>query len=304
MPGDPASRNEFSQLLHAPDPHDFERGYRFDITPVTDNRPFFFYTVQPRDIWAFLTSADTDSADYKINRAVPLLFGLLGISLLATMIILALPPVVLGTRLPREPGVTGFLMYFLFIGAGYILVEIALIQKFVLFLGHPTYALTVVIFSMLVSSGLGSFYSRRLLEQAEDQRLIRVLGLIAVLIALLGVAVTLVLGAAVGLPLAVKIALTVCLVAPAGFFMGMPFPTGLRRMESWHPPALRWAWSLNAASSVLGSVGALVCAIYLGLMQTLVVGGLLYLGALVVIMRVEPQSRAKAGSVLYSTTKL
>ena len=193
---------------------------------------------------------------------------------------------------------------FLFIGAGYILVEIALIQKFVLFLGHPTYALTVVIFSMLVSSGLGSFYSRRLLEEAEDQRLIRVLGLIAVLIALLGVAVTLVLGVAVGLPLAVKIALTVCLVAPAGFFMGMPFPTGLRRMESWHPPALRWAWSLNAASSVLGSVGALVCAIYLGLMQTLVVGGLLYLGALVVIMRVEPQSRVKAGSGLYSTTKL
>jgi hypothetical protein len=196
------------------------------------------------------------------------------------------------------------LLYFLSIGAGYILVEIALIQKFVLFLGHPTYALTVVIFSMLVSSGIGSFYSRHMLEEAEDQRLIRVLGLIAVLVALLGVAVTLVLGPAVGLPLTVKIALTVCLIVPAGFFMGMPFPTGLRRMESWHPPALRWAWSLNAASSVLGSVGALVCAIYLGLMQTLVVGGLLYLGALVIIMRLEPQSRAKAGSSVYSTTKL
>jgi len=304
MPGDPPAKNEFAKLLHAEDPHEFQRDYRFDITPVTDNRPFFFYTVQPRDIWAFLASADRDSADYKINRAVPLLFGLLGISLLATMVILALPPTVLGTRLPREPGITAFLLYFLFIGAGYILVEIALIQKFVLFLGHPTYALTVVIFSMLVSSGVGSFYSRRLLEAAEDQRLIRVLGLIAVLVALLGVAVTLVLGAAVGLPLPVKIALTVSLIVPAGFFMGMPFPTGLRRMESWHPPATRWAWSLNAASSVLGSVGALVCAIYLGLMQTLVVGGLFYLGALVIIMRVEPQSRGKAGSSVYSTTKL
>jgi MFS family permease len=304
MPGAPAAQNEFSQLLQAEDPHEFQRDYEFDITPVTDNRPFFFYTVQPRDIWAFLTSADRESADYKINRAVPLLFGLLGISVLATVIVLALPPTVLGARLPREPGVTAFLLYFLFIGAGYILVEIALIQKFVLFLGHPTYALTVVIFSMLVSSGIGSFYSRHMLEEAEDQRLIRVLGLIAVLVALLGVAVTLVLGPAVGLPLTVKIALTVCLIVPAGFFMGMPFPTGLRRMKSWHPPALRWAWSLNAASSVLGSVGALVCAIYLGLMQTLVVGGLLYLGALVIIMRLEPQSRAKAGSSVYSTTKL
>ena len=81
--------------------------------------------------------------------------------MLATAIILALPPLVLGARLPRQKGVLGFLLYFLCIGAGYILIEMALIQKFVLFLGHPTYALTVVIFSMLVSSGLGSYFSRR-----------------------------------------------------------------------------------------------------------------------------------------------
>jgi hypothetical protein len=67
----------------------------------------------------------------------------------------------------------------------------------------------------------------------------------------------------------------------------MPFPTALQRLEEWHAPSVRWAWSLNAASSVLGSVGALVCAIYLGLMQTLILGGLLYLAALVVIVRVR-----------------
>ena len=66
----------------------------------------------------------------------------------------------LGTRLPHEKNVLIFLLYFLFIGAGYILIEVALIQKFVLFLGHPIYALTVVIFSLLVSSGLGSYFSR------------------------------------------------------------------------------------------------------------------------------------------------
>ena len=88
---------------------------------------------------------------------MPLLFGLMAISLAATLLILLLPPLVLGTRLPRAAGVRGFLLYFLFIGAGYILIEVALIQKFVLFLGQPVYALTVVIFSMLISSGLGSF---------------------------------------------------------------------------------------------------------------------------------------------------
>jgi hypothetical protein len=176
LPGDPPGKNEFSALLHAPDAQGFQRSYHFDITPVSDNRPFFFYTVQPREIWRFITSADRDSADYKINRAVPLLFGLMGISVIATMIILALPPVVLRSRLPRHKGVLGFLLFFLFIGAGYILVEISLIQKLVLFLGHPTYALTVVIFALLVSSGLGSFYSRRLLAGAEDRRLAKALG--------------------------------------------------------------------------------------------------------------------------------
>ena len=80
-------------------------------------------------------------------------------------------------------------------------------------------------------------------------------------------------------------ALTVVLLAPLGFAMGMPFPSALRRLERMHAPSVRWAWSLNAASSVMGSVGALVCAIYLGLMQTLVIGGLCYLAALAVVAR-------------------
>ena len=82
-------------------------------------------------------------------------------------------PLVLGTRLPRRSGVLRFLWYFVCIGAGYILIQVALIQKFVLFLGHPTYALTVVIFSMLVSSGLGSFWSRRLVGESEAKLVFR-----------------------------------------------------------------------------------------------------------------------------------
>ena len=85
--------------------------------------------------------------------AVLNLFYAMTVSVVAVLVILLLPPLVLGTKLPREKSVRGFLIYFLAIGAGYILIEVALIQKFVLFLGHPTYALTVVIFSMLISSG-------------------------------------------------------------------------------------------------------------------------------------------------------
>jgi hypothetical protein len=280
--------NQFTELLHSSDPAKFQRDYRYDITPVNDNRPFFFYTVQPRDIAAFLTGASNQSADYNINKAVPLLLELLLISLAAVAVILFLPPVVLGTRLPQEKSVQIFLLYFLLIGTGYILIEVALIQKFVLFLGHPTYALTVVIFSMLLSSGLGSYFSRKFVGGA-DSRLLVVLAGVAVLVAALAGAVSLLLTMLVGLPIQAKILLTVALIFPAGFLMGMPFPSGLARLEAWHKPALRWAWSLNAAASVLGSVGALVCAIYLGLMQTLLVGGALYLGALLLFALNRPE---------------
>lgn len=278
LPGD-GQGNAFSGLILSKDPAGFERGYRYDVSPVDDDRPFFFYTVQPRDVWGFVKNASRLSADYNVNRAVPLLFGLLAVSVLATLLMLALPRLVLGSRLPREKGVMRFLWYFVAIGAGYILIQVALVQKFVLFLGHPTYALTVIIFSMLIWSGLGSFASQRI-AAGSDSRLSRVLALIAAVVAALAVVVTPVIGWGVGLPVGVKFAVSVLLIGPAGFLMGIPFPSGLRRLEETHSPSVRWAWSLNAAASVLGSVAAIVLAIYLGIRQTLLVGGLMYLCAL------------------------
>jgi Spermidine synthase len=271
--------NPFNDLLRSSRPEEYERAYRFDISPVTDNRPFFFFTVQPRDIWAFLGRGDSSNADYKINSAVPLLFGLMAVSVAATLIILALPPVLLGTRLPRRRGVLWFLLYFVFIGAGYILIEVALIQKFVLFLGHPTYALTVVIFSMLLSSGMGSFWSRKLVGESLTKMSLA-LAAVALLVAAMAALVSPLVSAAVGWPQSFKIAVAVLMIFPAGFAMGMPFPTGLKRLEARQPSSVRWAWSLNAAASVMGSAAAIVCSIYFGLIQTLLVGGLLYALAL------------------------
>jgi spermidine synthase len=282
LPGGGAS-NAFAELLASPDPPAFWRDYRYDVSPASDDRPFFFYTVQPRDLWNFVTSASRESADYKINRAVPLLFALLGVSIGATLLILLLPRVLLGTRLPKQKGVFLFLLYFLCLGAGYILIQVALIQKFVLLLGHPTYALTVIVFSMLVASGAGSFYSRSVIA-GDDTRLIRVLATVALLVAALAFGAPALVAGAAAWPLLGKMALTSAAIAPAAFFMGMPFPTGLRRLEERHSPSVRWAWSLNAAASVLGSGGAIVLAIYTGLRATLLFGGALYLCALLVIV--------------------
>ena len=116
--------------------------------------------------------------------------------------------------------------YFLCLGAGYILIQVALIQKFVLLLGHPTYALTVIVFSMLVASGVGSYFSRRVIA-GEDRRLMMALAGVAVLITALAFVASPLSAAAAGWPTFAKMAVTAISIAPAAFLMGMPFPSGL-----------------------------------------------------------------------------
>ncbi len=274
--------NAFTQFLLSPEPDKFLADYPFDLSPVDDDRPFFFYTVQTRDLWKYFMSPGS-AADSKINHALPLLIELLGVSVLATVVILALPPLLLRARLPVAKGLRGFLLYFLCLGAGYIMIQVALIQKFILFLGHPTYALTVIVFSMLVWSGLGSFYSRRLIGEAHRRRLIVTLIGVAAAVSVIAFAAAPISEFGVGWPLEAKILVTVCLIAPAAFLMGIPFPTGLTWLEARFPQAVRWAWALNAASSVLGSAAAIFLAIHIGLRATVLVGAGLYLCALSVV---------------------
>ena len=122
------------------------------------------------------------------------------------------------------------LLYFVAVGLGYILVEIAFIQRFVLFLGHPTYALTVVIFLLLLSSGAGSLLSRRWLSDTRAAG--SLLLLIAAIAALTPGVLPGLLSALIGLPFVVKLAVSAVVLGPLGFAMGMPFPTGLRALAS------------------------------------------------------------------------
>ncbi len=285
----------FSQLLQSQNLPAFFAAYPFDVRPVSDDRPFFFYTVQARDLWSFVLHASRATEDYKINSALPVLFGLLGISLVATVIIVLLPPVLLGYRLPHHPGSIKALLFFLFIGAGYILIQVALIQKFVLFLGHPTYALTVIIFSMLLSSGTGSYFSKSLV-QGRMRRLVVTLCAIAAGVGILSLVLAPVTEKGVSLSLGLKILESIALISPVGFAMGMPFPTGLGLMERVMPTSVRWAWAVNAAASVLGSAGAMFLAIYMGLSATLLIGAGLYLLALVSVW-LSPLGRTAGAAV-------
>ena len=150
-----ASAESFSQLIQANDPQKFAERYPYDVSPVTDNAPFFFFTLKLDQI--LHPKALQRGIDWKSNLGVAVLGMVLVISLLAVLVFLVLP-LAMGAR-GQQPRPLR-LLYFVAVGLGYILVEIAFIQRFVLFLGHPVYALTVVVFLLLLSSGAGSMVSR------------------------------------------------------------------------------------------------------------------------------------------------
>lgn len=278
----------FTEYLTAKDPEAFERSYPYNIRAVSDDRPFFFYSVQSGDIIRYLRyflqgeQPESSRADFQVNLSVPVVLGLLAVSLAAVAVMLALPPLLLKAKLPAGGGAGVFLLYFVAIGAGYILIQVSLIQRFVLYLGHPTYALTVIIFSMLMASGWGSYVSRRVVGFSEF-RLGVVLAAAAFMVAVLTVVAGPITERGVGWPPAWKVATTVLLIAPPAFLFGMPFPCGLSLLELRSKAAVKWAWAVNSAASVLGSVGAIILAIYAGLQRTLTVGAACYVAALVVL---------------------
>ena len=288
-------QNPFSELIASNDPHAFAQNYAYNVSPVSDNAPFFFFTLKPGQILG--NASLRHGIDWKVNLGVLVLFLVLVISVAAVLAFLILPLLLRGAGQVRQSPLP--LLYFIAVGLGYILVEIAFIQRFVLFLGHPTYALTVVIFLLMISSGAGSLFSRRWLPRSQMGwiPLLLVLAILAFYIFLLPGR----LAAWVGLEFGYRLLVSGILLIPLGFLMGMPFPTGLRVLAASPAPefpaetgqaanAVEWAWAMNAAASVLGSVLAMVIAIRFGLTVTLACGAFAYVLALFVM----PALRAKA----------
>ncbi len=275
MPGKGIS-NAFTEILQAPDVATYENSYPYDITPVWDNRPFFFFNVRTGDVLKMW--AGRESMDLKVNLGLLMLMALLAISAVAVAMFLVLPAR-LSARLPRVPGVNRWLMFFAAIGLAYILVEVAFIQKFVLFLGHPTYALTVAVFILLMSSGIGSFWTRDFSDRELTIALPRFTMCAAMWIAILAAAVSPLLTALVSLPLAGRVVVAALLLMPAGFLMGTAFPSGLRLASLVSKDCLQWAWAMNAATSVFGSLAAVFISIHMGIWQTMILGAVFYLAA-------------------------
>ena len=266
----PPAAAAFRDLIESNDPAGFARNYAYNVSPVSDSAPFFFFTLKTRHVIKNILAGTGRGMDWRINLGVVVLGMLLIISIVAVLAFLILP--LLLHRHRQHAPKTGVvaLLYFIAVGFGFILVEISLIQRFVLFLGHPTYALTVVVFLLLLSSGAGSVAARQRITSGS--RILPLLGIIAAIIVIDVALLPWLLSAAIGLPFVIKLFVSGIVLAPLGFLMGMPFPTGLRLVKT-----VEWAWALNAAASVLGSVMAMIIAIHFGLTITLLCAAAAYL---------------------------
>ncbi len=261
-PGFNAEReNAYEAFLAEADPgreRAFVRRYPFDISPTEDDRPFFFRTSR----WSQLFSSPLRAAGYLPPMEASLV--LLGLAIgLCALVCLYLPLRLLPGRRPRPAGSWRFAVYFAAIGLGYFAVEIALLQKFGLFLGHPNYALSVVLAALLLATGLGSLLSGPLL------RLLRELRFGAYLLAgfvLLERALALpALGSLAWLPFAARAVLVFLLVLPLGLVLGLFLPAGIERLKLVAPALVPWAWGINGIFSVLAPVLAIGFSISWGM---------------------------------------
>jgi hypothetical protein len=202
------------------------------------------------------------------------LVALLVIASLAAGLLVLLPlaaPSETRAALGRRRTVLSLLPFGL-LGLAYLFVEIPLLQRLILFLGHPTYAMATVLGTLLLFSGVGSLLSGRV-------KLGTSVGLLIGLVVVYRFGLPLLSGPLLRLPLAARVLVTVGALAPLGMLMGMPLPSSLSRLETSAPGLTPWAWGINGALSVMASILAALVALTWGFNRVLWLGALCYLGA-------------------------
>jgi hypothetical protein len=180
------------------------------------------------------------------------------------------------TEVSKRGGRAGIVIYFAALGAGFIIVEIALLQKFMIFLGGPAYSMAITLFTILLSSGIGSFLSRNL-SQKPFKLLACIIPVLILIIVLHALFLDRIIADLMGLTPFMRGLAAVLLIAPLGLLMGMPFPAGLRYVDAFRRELNPWAWGINACATVLGSTVCILISSVLGFRAALVIGAAIYL---------------------------
>ena len=271
------SAADYKRLIEATDRQRFIDDYPRDIRATSDDRPFFFHTTRLRDQFdvAFGRSM-------LFGNGLSALLTLFGISLSLVVLFIVIPLVAGGARPPR--GWPAWLGYFAALGTGFMLIEVAMLQHFVLLLGHPVYSLAVTLFSLLLGTGLGSLAGRHVAD-ARVRLITR-----RVLLAIVGVGVLApillpgLIDLAIPWSLPARIATAAGVLLPLGILLGMALPGGMRLLAQAQPDLVPWGWGMNGAFSVVGATLAIFIAMNWGFSVTLLAGAAVYLVAVVTFM--------------------
>ena len=268
----------YDTILHGTDDavKKFYSSYSLDVSAPTDDRPFFFQMLRLRDVFGNLSESWLDPNKANLE-AIRLLAVLLGIVTVLTVLCIGLPLAWKGRRSDLV-GSGPWLGFFFAIGLGFMFVEVSQMQRLMLMLGKPTYALSVVLFTLLVGSGSGSLLSPKFVGDGKLSPRNALVALIGVL-ALFGLLTPLVVGALAASSTPVRIAAASAMLLPMGFVMGLPFPIGLKA-ASGRSELVPWLWGVNGAASVLCSVLATVVALGAGITASFWAGVVCYVGAL------------------------
>ena len=278
-----------AMAILGPDPEGYAARYKFALLPATDDRPFFFHTLK----WSTLP----ELLALRAQGGLPLIewgFVILVATLVQAFVaaaLLILAPL-LALRTPRTtearpPARWQVVLFFACLGLAFLFIEIAFMQRFAVFLGHPLYAIAVVLAGLLVFAGLGAGAIDRLARLAGRWPPLAIVaaGIIVVGGAYIGL-LPWVFEAAQGWPTAARLGVALALLGPIGFFLGMPFPLGLKALGARAPALVPWAWGINACASVVSASLATFIALHVGF--TLVLGCALVLYALAAM--VPPQA--------------
>jgi hypothetical protein len=239
----------------------------------TDDQPFFFYMARASD-WLRLGGGGSSPVSAAAVVLAVLLFTVTGL----TLVCIALPLLLARIRLAR--GDRALLGYFAAIGMGFMLIEVSMLQRLIVFLGHPVYSLTVILFVLLLSGGLGSYLSSRIGDERLRRDGLRVLAVLAAVLVAAGFAVRPLVTSFAAAETPVRIAASAALLAGMGLFLGMAFPLGMRLATSARPQLAPWLWGVNGATSVLASVLAVVIAMLAGISASFWTGVASYVLAL------------------------
>lgn len=260
----------FSDFIASADRDAFYREYPYFVWPCYDANPFFFQFVPP---FASLYAEETTAGAILYSQSTDLLFITLLLVVVLTILLLVLPVTLRRESLRPVRGAGVSTVYFMGLGAGFMAIELATIQVMTLFLGHPTYALSIVLLGLLAFAGVGSAMSRRFsIGKARVACLL--IGVIAVVAVF---ALLPLVHALISAPFWLRVAVTLAILALLGIPMGIPMAAGIRRIGQDNRPRVAWAWACNGGAAVVGTNLCMILMVYFGMPAVLLVGAVCYL---------------------------